>query len=351
MITTTEIDLEEEFRRIDNELDLMEKEIIEYTKTISLDCLSEEEIMKMQSLREKRRDAIKRKRFLEDEKERKIWFRLESVFGPNEVRILCLDGGGTRGVVLIELLRHLRDQLGENFLDHFDMVCGTSTGGIIALGLAFGKKIEEIEKFYDELSSKIFPASIVNWGRYLYSAGEHYYDAIPLEKYLKDTFGNELTLSQIKKKCFVVAAEVSQTEIMPYLLRTYDTPVLHDSRNTVGNFYVPATTRDCKNMPVWSACRATSAAPTYFSPYAYKDPVNSKSFLFIDGGIVANNPMELALQECFALYPDAKLRCIVSLGTGLPAIGYLSETKTVLYWKSIQKLSTRGVTGWDMLLG
>jgi len=87
-------------------------------------------------------------------------------------------------------------------------------------------------------------------------------------------------------------------------------------------------------MPVWSACRATSAAPTYFSPYKYKHPAVSKSFLFIDGGFVANNPMELAIQECFALYPDAKLRCIVSLGTGMPAIGYLSDTKTALYWKN-----------------
>jgi predicted acylesterase/phospholipase RssA len=154
-----------------------------------------------------------------------------------------------------------------------------------------------------------------------------------LENILKDTFGS-VTLSQIKKKCFVVTAEVSQTEIIPYLLRTYETPSLYDSRNTVGNFFIPASTHDCRDMPAWSACLATSSAPTYFSPYEYKSTAGSKSLLFVDGGIVANNPMELAIQECFALYPDAKLRCIVSLGTGTPAIGYLSDTKTILHWKN-----------------
>jgi len=119
-------------------------------------------------------------------------------------------------------------------------------------------------------------------------------------------------MSNIKRKCFVVATEVSRTEPIPYLLSTYPAPIFHNSRITNGKYFQSAHTYECENMPLWSAARATSATPNYFQPYVYQTPNTTKPYRFVDGGLVANCPMEFAIQDAWAMYPGASLAYIVS---------------------------------------
>jgi len=180
------------------------------------------------------------------------------------------------------------------------------------LGLMAGFDLEEIERLYEELPSVIFSKSVSNWGRFLWSVGDAYYDPTPLETCLQNFF-KEKTFEDIKNgpKCFVVAAEVSQTSPSPYLLRNYVAPMLYNSKSLVGNFVIPPGAHDTNylDVPLWVAARATSA-PTYFPPFVYED------CKFADGGLVANCPIEFAVQEALALNQDITFSYIISLGTG-----------------------------------
>jgi len=74
-----------------------------------------------------------------------------------EIRILCLDGGGMRGLITIYTFDLICQQLGENIFDKFDLVCGTSTGGILALACGLKRKtLKEGEKIYKQLGEKVF---------------------------------------------------------------------------------------------------------------------------------------------------------------------------------------------------
>lgn len=116
-----------------------------------------------------------------------------------------------------------------------------------------------------------------------------------------------------KPKVFVVTSEVSKSPPVQYLLRNYHAPTMYDANVTLGNFCIP-TRRDepeLLGIPLWSAARATSAAPTYFVPYEYNQ------YKFVDGGLLANCPVEVAIQEAFAMFPNASIDYILSIGTGI----------------------------------
>ncbi|MBI9083876.1 MAG: patatin-like phospholipase family protein [Desulfobacterales bacterium] len=201
-------------------------------------------------------------------------------------QILALDGGGIKGMFSAAVLAHLEDDLGIRLVNHFDLITGTSTGGIIALGLGLGMRPREILKFYVEHGPAIFPAGL---SRRVFKSK---FSAEPLEKALKSCFGDQL-LGESGKRLVVPAYNLGEDHV--YVFKTAHHPRL---------------TRDYK-VPVWKVARATSAAPTYFPAYTSVDNVR-----IIDGGVWANNPTLVGIAEAVSML-DVPLSAIsvFSLGT------------------------------------
>lgn len=213
------------------------------------------------------------------------------------IKVLAIDGGGIRGIIPAIILSEIQKRLGADLCKFFDIISGTSTGGIIALGL--GTRCNkggpysptELANLYVEKGPDIFKkdwlTSITNWGRPKYSP-----DA--LERTLVEFFAD---------------AQFSSA-LSPLLISSYDLqgqlPFFFKSHR------IAADPR--YNWPVVSIARATSAAPTFFPPFQLAR--NGESYALVDGGVFVNNPAMAAYAEARALYPDATEFTIVSAGTG-----------------------------------
>lgn len=228
----------------------------------------------------------------------------------NEERfILCLDGGGMRGVIAATIIKHIDNlfkELGSDkpFYSHFDLISGTSTGGMIALGVAAGGvkgsplynesaqlDIKKIVDLYLDYGSIIFPKS--QSFLKLSSIGQLFsekYDDLSFNQLLDELFGS-LTMSDAKVPTMVVTYNL--TDDTPYLISSYNNA----------------------DLLIKTAARSTSAAPTYFSPVKIEDPILNKTLELVDGGVVANNPVLYAYSEAKKLYPDAKKFNILSIST------------------------------------
>lgn len=218
-------------------------------------------------------------------------------------RILSLDGGGIRGLVSCLWLTGVEDALSRagkpGLLKGFDLLAGSSTGAIVAAGLAIGLAPATLADLYRDHRHTIFPGMAERlWSRSgrLLTDGPSApkYDAKGLEKVLKQVFG-KATLGEVQA---------------PLLITAYDTvsraPVMFKS-------FKP----EHRELPLWEVCRASSAAPTYFPAHAMK--VEGQDCALIDGGVVANNPTACAIAE--ALRKDAQVDnsrdlVVLSVGTG-----------------------------------
>ena len=219
--------------------------------------------------------------------------------GQKGLRILSFDGGGTRGVLSIAIMKELMLRVGKKYPHEiFDVICGTSTGGIIAcLFGAQRRSVDEMEVLYDDLIEKIFGRK----SNLKLVSEQALYDETELERTLHSISGDELFLDSNRADCartFCVSTKVNtipQTQIW----RNYNYPAGQRSRYP-GAFRVNTLT----------AIRATTAAPTFFTP------VQWEGGLYCDGALVANNPTALALQEAKATYPGVPVEYVVSIGTG-----------------------------------
>lgn len=220
------------------------------------------------------------------------------------IRILTIDGGGTRGVVAIQTLRKLVELTQKPVHQLFDYICGVSTGAILAfmLGL-FHMPLDECEELYRKLGSDIFSQNVIV-GTVKMSWSHAFYDSQTWEKILKDRMGSELMIETARNPTCPKVAAVST------VVNRGITPKAFVFRN-YGHF--PGTNSHylggCQ-YKMWQAIRASSAAPGYFAEYALGNDLHQ------DGGLLLNNPSALAMHECKCLWPDAPLECIVSLGTG-----------------------------------
>jgi patatin-like phospholipase/acyl hydrolase len=231
--------------------------------------------------------------------------------------ILSLDGGGIRGALTLGYLKKietiLQEKNGKDYLlcDHFDLIGGTSTGSIIAAGLATGKTVDDITKLYMDLGGKIFGKKR-NWWNPLetWKFLKAEYDYIVLEKSLKETFG-DITLGsdKIKTGLCIVAKRADTNSVWPFI------------NHPQGKFYNTSIGKN-KNIPLWQAVRASSAAPTYFAPQMI-DVGDGQRASFVDGGVsMANNPsLTLLMVATLKGFPfrweiaEDKIT-IVSVGTG-----------------------------------
>lgn len=240
---------------------------------------------------------------------------LDPTTGPKN--ILSLDGGGIRGALSLGYLKKiesiLQEKNGKDYLlcDHFDLIGGTSTGSIIAAGLAIGKTVDELTKLYMDLGGKIFGKKR-NWWNPLetWKFLKAEYDYTVLEKSLKEAFG-DITLSsdKIRTGLCIIAKRADTNSVWPLI------------NHPQGKFYWTSIGKN-KNIPLWQAVRASSAAPTYFAPQMI-DVGDGQRAAFVDGGVsMANNPaLTLLMVATLKGFPfrwemgEDKLT-IVSVGTG-----------------------------------
>lgn len=231
--------------------------------------------------------------------------------------ILSIDGGGIRGIIPAEMLKYLENAIFaevkrhlpkeaphiplESFGDLFSLTAGTSTGGIITLGMrgrSEGVKpgMQGLVKLYETQGQAIFTPQARGFVKKVISPlVSNKYEAAPLEEILEGYFGN-LTLKDLHN---------------PTLITTYDLPneilYVFNSMN--------AKINPSDNYEVKGVARATSAAPTYFPAVKIKNEAGEEKTL-VDGGVTANNPTLLAYLEAQKLYPHDRLY-IVSLGCGV----------------------------------
>ena len=247
--------------------------------------------------------------------------------GPK--RILALDGGGVRGIVTLAYLKRMEAMLRERrrdphyvLADYFDLIGGTSTGAIIAAGLARGMDTAAIEKLYTELAVLIFKRRWFSWGALTPKFGR-----ADLQHALQKAYDADTTLASPSLRTGLMVMTKRMDTGSPWPLTNhprdpYFAPV--PGKKRVGH----------ANMYLWQVVRASTAAPHFFRPERLevghaRDPATGASTAevgeFIDGGIsTANNPalqlLKVALLEGFAFRwkPGAERLLLVSVGTGLP---------------------------------
>ncbi len=204
-------------------------------------------------------------------------------------RILSIDGGGIKGVVPAASLAELEEALGESIAHFFDLISGTSTGGIIALGMGLGIAAADMLRFYERLGPAVFAGNRLGGG--LRRIGFARYHSQPLRKALVATFGVK-TLGESHTRLLIPSLNLETGEVHVY-------KTAHHPRLEV----------DYKERAVEVAL-ATAAAPTYFPTYR-----SAKGIPLIDGGVWANNPTGLAVVEAIGVldWPRDVIR-VLSLG-------------------------------------
>lgn len=215
-------------------------------------------------------------------------------------RILSLDGGGIRGVYSAVLVALLERELasGAPIYEYFDLIAGTSTGGIIAVALGLGISAERIRALYVEEGRSIFPPGWDGFERifrrYLWVRRflKYKYSPSALEGLLMEVMGD---------RCF--GNSYSRLVIPAFLTPKAQIAVLKTDHH-------PDFMNDWR-MKAWQVARATSAAPTYFPGHEYGDAI------FLDGGLWVNNPIMVAIVDALSAFniKREQIQCI-SIGTG-----------------------------------
>ncbi|XP_061219635.1 85/88 kDa calcium-independent phospholipase A2 isoform X1 [Neopsephotus bourkii] len=223
----------------------------------------------------------------------------------NHDRLLCLDGGGIRGLVLIQLLLAIEKAVGRPIREIFDWIAGTSTGGILALAIVHGKSMDYMRCLYFRMKDMVF-------------RGSRPYESEPLDEFLKKEFGENTKMTDVQRpKVMVTGTLCDRQPAELHLFRNYPVPETKTSTEykTSASFRPLTQPQD---QLVWRAARCSGAAPTYFRPIGR----------FLDGGLLANNPTLDALTEIHEYNKTLikkgkkqevkKLGLVVSLGTGKP---------------------------------
>ncbi|HRH50268.1 MAG TPA: patatin-like phospholipase family protein [Panacibacter sp.] len=251
------------------------------------------------------------------------------LFDEGPKRILALDGGGIRGALTLGYLQKIEDILREQngndpgfrLCDYFDLIGGTSTGSIIASCLAIGMKVEDITNMYFDLGGKIFAKKYNWWNVFQFKEMIHAgYDEKPLEQELQKVFG-DITIGsdKIKTGLCVVAKRADTNSVWPLI-------------NHPGGKYYGTADGMNKDILLWKAVRASSAAPSYFVPQVIEVGGGMSSAAFVDGGVsMANNPaFHLLMVATLKGFPfhwktGADNLLLVSVGTGMGRLNRLPK--------------------------
>ena len=226
-------------------------------------------------------------------------------------QILSLDGGGIKGLFSAAVLAAIEDDLKVNVVDHFDLITGKSTGGIIALGLGLGMRPRDLVEFYLREGPNIFPHWVgVKWLQHWVSRK---FSPEPLKIALQRCF-KDRTFGASKKRLVIPSYNLGEDDV--YLFRTP-----HHER----------LKRDYKVL-AWKVALATSAAPTFFPCAREVD-----SLRLVDGGVWANNPTLVGIIEAYGtLNVELDALSVFSIGTS-DAVSHRSN-----------RLNSGGIVAWAL---
>jgi patatin-like phospholipase/acyl hydrolase len=244
-------------------------------------------------------------------------------------RILAIDGGGIRGLFPAHVLATLEHRFlgGRTIASCFDLVVGTSTGGILALGLGAGLAASALRDLYRDRGCEIFPTGGIGWlgdiRRWLRSKRRflrYSYDSEALSRVLTDVLGDQKLGSATTRLC-IPSFEGEYGEVF-----VFKTP------------HHPAFKKDLYE-PMIKVALATAAAPTYFRRH------RDGGYTFVDGGIWANNPLMIAVTEALTSFDVSREQvCILSIGCGddpYRVSGSKIFKGGMLHWKDIMLAAMR----------
>ena len=235
-------------------------------------------------------------------------------------KILAIDGGGIKGLYSARIIQILEDTYNCHISDYFDLICGTSTGGILALALSQKIKASEICKLYEEKGKIIFPSlsKLNSMYRQYFKGGKYTSEA--LNNALYETFGEKCIGDSKNLLCI---PSYSITENKPCIIK-YD----HNANGSIHN-------RDNK-LKCIDVALATSAAPTYF-PIVHNESLGK---YLVDGGVFSNNPALVGVIEAIRffvgtgkIYDNAKILSISSLKKQNKEAHIINRNRAFINWK------------------
>jgi len=209
------------------------------------------------------------------------------------VKVLSIDGGGIRGIIPATVLCEIERRTGRPIAELFDLIAGTSTGGILACALAKPGALsaDELIALYEGEGPRIFDRSLLKRITSLQGWIDERYDDAGLDRALR-TFLGDSKLSEVRTPIFVTAYDIEGR--FAFFFRS--------ERAAADPAY---------DFPLHAVARATSAAPTYFEPAEVTDLAGARTYPLIDGGVYAVNPAMCA----WADHPG-EVELLASLGTG-----------------------------------
>ncbi|MBT9553549.1 MAG: patatin-like phospholipase family protein [Hydrogenophaga sp.] len=284
---------------------------------------------------------------------------IQRMQAPGPKKILACDGGGILGLMSVEILAKLEDDLrtrlgkGPDFVlaDYFDFVCGTSTGAIIAACVSCGMSMSRIRQFYEDSGEQMFDKA------FLLRRLNYKYNDEPLATLLRIELGKALgddpTLGSPGLRTLLMMVMRNATTDSPW-------PI---SNNPFAG-YNQLARKDCNlRLPLWQLVRASTAAPTFFPPEIVtlaEGTPDAYTFIFVDGGVTTyNNPAFLAFQMATAApyavnwATGADRLLVVSVGTGGAAKAQMdleASDMHIIYNASTLPgaLMNAAAAGWDM---
>ncbi|MGB0839991.1 MAG: patatin-like phospholipase family protein, partial [Chitinophagales bacterium] len=229
------------------------------------------------------------------------------------IKVLSIDGGGVRGLIPAMVLADIEQRTGKPISELFDLIAGTSTGGLLSLGMvtpdATGRPAytaQDMVDLYSKRGNELFQRDL--WGRIMSNFFDQKYDAAPLENILDEYFA-ETRLKDVLTDVIVTSYAIERR--IPWFFKS-----------------MKAKTQKKHDYLLKDIARSTSAAPTFFEPKKVSVKDVTAFAAMIDGGIYANNPAMCAYVEAVNRFPNADEILLVSLGTGELIRPYLySEVK------------------------
>ncbi len=217
-----------------------------------------------------------------------------------QVNVLSIDGGGVRGIIPAYILNYITEKTQKPMHELFDVIAGTSTGGIIALGLGINRKgtdkpytPADLLDLYVSKAAKIFPKSMFSKMKMIFGPK---YSPAPLEDILADYFPDPVQIKDAVVKLVIASFDLISQQ--PFFFKS-------EPRG-----------RDMTDWPAQLVARATSAAPTFFPPKLVTHGEPSLSYAFVDGGVCANNPAMAAYAEARRVYGTERPVYVLAVGTG-----------------------------------
>ena len=214
------------------------------------------------------------------------------------MKVLAIDGGGIRGLIPAIVLAEVERRTGRRVADMFDLIAGTSTGGIIAAALARPDPIPaaQLVELYEQEGPKIFHHSLLKRIESLDGNIDERYDDSGLNAALQRFLG-DARLSAVRPDVLITAYDIERRSAFFF-------------RST------RARSDPSYDFSLAAAARATSAAPTYFEPALVRDLAGRASYALVDGGVFAVNPSMCAFAELARGGRAADISVLASLGTG-----------------------------------